>query len=215
MNELFDRAKVLLEALPYISEFKGMTLVIKCASFALKDKNIEKTIAEDVSLLKAVGFNPILVNGDDSLVKTLILEGVGAVGLSGTNSKEFDKTLLTTLTSNNFVPVIFSTEEEADALAIEVAHALHVEKLIFLTEYQGILENKNDKASLLPRVKIGKIKEMMKLKTVNEKMVPMLNVYIDGINKGVDDIHILSATIPHAIILEVFTDKGVGTLIEG
>ncbi|MGL4392560.1 MAG: hypothetical protein ACRCSK_03935, partial [Fusobacteriaceae bacterium] len=245
---------VLIEALPYISEFKGMTVVIKYSGTALNDDKIKKTIVEDVALMKIVGFNPVVIHSggsdiNNSVVKELTLQKVKASGINGidgnmfqleklSNEKEekkqekenymriinVDTTLIDALVKNNFVPVISPVgmdvagnifDIEANHVAVSVAHALHAEKLIFLSDVQGILENINDQDSLISRIKVGKMKEMLKQEKITGGMKAKVNSCIDAVDKGVNNIHILDGRLEHSIILEIFTKKGIGTLIEG
>lgn len=285
MKEYIDKAKVLVEALPYIEEFKGITVVIKYGGSALIDENIKSTIIKDIALMKYVGFKPVIVHGggpdinamlkkvgkeskfvnglrvtdeetmeivemvlaakvNKAIVSEISNQGTMAVGLSGKDGRmlkvnklmpggldiglvgevsSVDTTLLKTLMDNDFIPVISSIgfDEKgdtyninADYAAVAVAGALNAEKLVFLTDVEGVLLDINDAGSLITRINAKRIKEMIENGTISGGMIPKVECCLAGVDAGVKNVHILDGRVEHCLILEIFTKEGIGTMIE-
>ena len=133
-----------------------------------------------------------------------------------------DTTLISVLLENNFVPVIspIGTDESgstyninADYAASAVAGALHAQKLIFLTDVEGILKDKNDPNSIIRRLTLDEALEYINDGTIKGGMIPKAQCCIDGIMKGVKSVHILDGRLDHSILLEIFTAKGIGTMM--
>ncbi|MHB8231810.1 MAG: acetylglutamate kinase [bacterium] len=280
MEEYIKKAKVLLEALPYIQEFASKTFVIKFGGSIASDKGLKESFIKDVILLKLIGINIIIVHGGgkdiDSLLKKLNIDinfhdgyrltdektmevvemvlsgkinkdivasinkfGGRACGLSGKDGnlitakkvktgkvdlgfvgevKYVDKKILLTL-DPSFIPVIapVSMDEEgntlninADLVASAVAAELEAEKLIILSDQDGLLNSKNE---LISTVKTSNIKSMIKDGVIFGGMIPKANSCIDAVKQGVKKVHIINGSIPHAVLLEIFTKKGIGTQV--
>lgn len=287
MEQYLNRAHMLVEALPYIQRLFGKTIVIKYGGAAMQSEDLTQKILEDVTLLKFVGMNPILVHGGgpdiNSMLKALKIEpkfidglrvtddatmevvqmvltgkinkeivaklngmGASAIGLCGIDGNiikavkaplkngvdlgnvgkitSINTTLLQTLAHDQYIPVIApvgtgshgeSYNINADTVAGEIATALKAEKLIFLTDTDGIRTNENDPESLLYVASKTDILNMIDDKKITGGMLPKVSGCLNAIEHGVKRAHILNGTIPHPIILEIFTDSGIGTMVTG
>ena len=283
MNEMIERAKTLVEALPYISAFSGKTIVIKYGGNAMNDEGTVRTIMQDVAALKVVGVKPILVHGggpeinsmlsrvhiepqfsgglrvtdektmeivqmvlagkiNKNVVSLLNTLGVKAVGLCGKDAglikvKKYcpggadigfvgeivsinDK-LLDALTAD-YIPVISSigADEQgvgynvnADTAAGAIGGAVGAEKLIFLTYIDGIRRKENDPSTLISHITTEEIEKMIASGAIKGGMIPKVRGCIDAIRHGIKSVQIVNGTIPHSILLELFTDSGVGTMV--
>ena len=282
-----NKANILVEALPYIQRLWGKTVVIKYGGNAMKNDDLTHKILEDVTLLKYVGINPILVHGGgpeiNSMLKRVGVEsqfhnglritddatmeivqmvlagklnkniasdigrlGGKAIGLCGKDAElikvkkkppladgvdlghvgeivSINTSLLNTLCESGYIPVISSvgTDEmgqsyniNADTAAAAVATALKAEKLIFLTDIDGVRADAEDPSSLFPILTTDLALNLIADGTISGGMIPKVTACIDAIEKGVHRVHILNGTIPHPIILEIFTDRGIGTMFE-
>lgn len=287
MDEYILKANILMEALPYIQKLYGKTIVIKYGGNAMTDEKITKTILQDITLLKYVGINPILVHGggpdinkmltkldikssfhngqritdaDTMEVVQMVLSGklnkditskinaLGgkAIGLCGKDAHLIDVVkkaptadgvdlgfvgdivnvntkLLRMLVNDEYIPVIAPVGADADGnsyninadiVAGEIAARLKVEKLIFLTDIDGIYRNFSDKSSLISSITVDEIYKLIDNGTITSGMIPKVKGCMQGIQCGVKRTHILNGTIPHPLILEIFTDKGIGTMVE-
>ena len=282
-----NKANILIEALPYIQRLWGKTVVIKYGGNAMKNEELTQKILEDVTLLKYVGINPILVHGggpeinamlgrvgvqstfhnglritDDATMEIvqMVLAGklnkniasqIGrlggkAIGLCGKDAGlimvkkkppladgvdlghvgdivSINTKLLEALCQDEYIPVISSvgTDENgdsyninADTVASAVATALKAEKLIFLTDIDGVRSDPEDPASLFAVLSTEQAMNLIADGTISGGMIPKVTACVDAIEKGVRRVHIINGTIPHPIILEIFTDKGIGTMFE-
>ncbi|MFY9176685.1 MAG: acetylglutamate kinase [Caldicoprobacterales bacterium] len=285
MNTLIYKANILVEALPYIQKLRGKTVVIKYGGNAMVDEDITKTIMQDITLLKYVGVNPVVVHGggpkinetldamniksefynglritnedaidvvqmvlagsiNKDIVAQLNCLGGKAIGLCGKDGnlilavkkknmdnvdlgyvgeiKKINSKMIELLAQDEYIPVIapIGTDSQgqsyninADTAAGEIAAALKAEKLIFLTDIDGIYLNPEDKDSLLSVISIPEIYELMDKGIISGGMIPKVLGCIKALQQGVNRTHILNGTIPHPILLEIFTDKGIGTMV--
>ncbi|NMA96142.1 MAG: acetylglutamate kinase [Clostridiales bacterium] len=285
MNEFIQRASILIEALPYIQKLSGKTIVIKYGGNAMIDKEISKTIMQDIVLLKYIGVNPILIHGggpgiskmledlnieskfhnglritdkdsidvvemvltgkiNNDIVSQINMLGGRAVGLSGKDAnlikvekkspvdgidlgyvgeiKNVDIGVLNILSQDAYIPVVapvgigldgLSYNINADTVAGEIAAALRAEKLIFLTDIDGIYKDPKDKESLISVIMIDEVYRLIEKGVISGGMIPKVMGCIKGIEGGVNRTHILNGTIPHPILLEIFTDTGIGTMV--
>ncbi len=174
-----------------------------------------------VGELNSMGVKAIGLCGKDSqLIKAEKLDPeLGYVG----KITEINAKLLEILAKDEFVPVIASiaTDEagnsynvNADVAAAAIGAAMHAEKLLFLTDIDGIMAKRGDASSLIDRISIGELRKMIESGAVSGGMVPKANSCIDAIERGINSVFVLNGTLPHSILLELFTDSGVGTMIE-
>lgn len=281
MDKYISRANILVEALPYIRRLSGKTVVIKYGGAAMLNEDLTQKIIEDITLLKFVGVNPIVVHGggpeinkmlgelniepkflnglrvtdektmevaqmtlvgktNKDIVARLNATGAKAIGLCGIDAglivaetlneelghvgkiKNINTKLLETLTADEYIPVIApigvgengeSYNINADTVAGEVAIALKAEKLMFLTDIDGIRRDENDPETLIYEISVPEIEELIKSGVIHGGMLPKVQGCINSVKKGVNRTHILNGTIPHPIILEIFTDSGIGTMV--
>lgn len=283
MNQYLEKAKVLIEALPYIQRFNRKIIVVKYGGSAMTDEALKQKVIEDVTLLKLVGFKPIIVHGggkeiskwvekigkepqfinglrvtdeetmevaemvlgkvNKSLVQLLEGQGVGAIGISGKDGgllnvekkyskgedigfvgeiKKVDAQILHDLLEKDFLPVVcpvgmddeFHTYNiNADDAACAIARAMKAEKLAFLTDIEGVYKDPKDPATLISELLVKEAKQLIEEGYIGGGMLPKLNNCIDAIENGVSRVHILDGRIPHCLLLEFFTNKGIGTAI--
>lgn len=174
-----------------------------------------------VGELNSMGVKAIGLCGKDSqLIKAEKLDSdLGYVGkITEINSK-----LLEILARDEFIPVIASiaTDEQgnsynvnADVAAAAIGAAMHAEKLMFLSDIDGIMADKDDSQSLIDRISVAELKKMMDSGAISGGMLPKAASCIDAIERGINSVFVLNGTLPHSILLELFTDDGVGTMIE-
>jgi acetylglutamate kinase len=272
--------ETLLEALPYIREFHGRTVVIKYGGAAMLEEGLRDAFATDVVLLKYVGLNPVIVHGggpeitrymerlglevrfhegmrvsdaetvevakmvlvgklNSEIVQRLNRHGQPAVGLAGEDGTLFEVAPLPNADKVGFVgsvervdvdvlnhiaadyiPVIASSASDrsgqsynvnADEAAGKVAAALGAHKAIFLTDVEGWLADAGDESSLISRATVAEVEEM--LKGVDGGMRPKLQACVDAIRGGAQSAHIIDGRKPHSLLLELFTDAGIGTMV--
>lgn len=283
MNQYLEKAKVLIEALPYIQRFNRKIVVVKYGGSAMTDEALKQKVIEDVTLLKLVGFKPIIVHGggkeiskwvgkigkepqfinglrvtdeetmevaemvlgkvNKSLVQLLEGQGVRAIGISGKDGrllnvekkysngedigfvgeiKKVDAQILHDLLEKDFLPVVcpvgmddeFHTYNiNADDAACAIARAMKAEKLAFLTDIEGVYKDPKDPATLISELLVKEAKQLIEEGYIGGGMLPKLNNCIDAIENGVSRVHILDGRIPHCLLLEFFTNKGIGTAI--
>lgn len=179
---------------------------------------VNKNIVGELNSLgvKAIG----LCGKDSQLIKAESYDkNLGFVGrITEVNAK-----LLEILAKDEFIPVIASiaTDDQghsynvnADIAAAAIGAAMHAEKLLFLSDIDGIMANKDDKETLIKHIKVNELREMIDSGAISGGMVPKANSCIDAIERGISNVIISNGTVPHSILLELFTDNGVGTMIE-
>ncbi|MBR6637973.1 MAG: acetylglutamate kinase [Lachnospiraceae bacterium] len=283
MEQLLEKAQVLIEALPYIQRFNRKIIVVKYGGSAMVDEELKKKVIEDVTLLKLVGFKPIIVHGGGKEISkwvnkvgkeaqfvnglrvtdaetmeiaemvlgkvnkdlvTLVQQlGVKAVGISGKDGgllkvekkysdgkdigfvgevTEVNPKVIYDLLEKDFLPVIcpigldenFDTYNiNADDAACAIARAVNAEKLAFLTDIEGVYADPSDKSTLISELTIEEANKLIGTGNIGGGMLPKLNNCIDAIENGVSRVHILDGRIPHCLLLEIFTHKGIGTAI--
>ena len=281
LQQLIDKAEVLIEALPYIRRFYDKTIVIKYGGHAMTDKELQASFARDVVLLKYIGLRPVIVHGggpqidatleamgkpsafvdgrrvtDDATMEVvemvlggrinqeivgLVEQGGGrAIGLTGRDGHmlrvrrrlrdgqdlgrvgeivEVDAAPIHAVTQAGFVPVVaplgvdlegLSYNVNADEVAGAIARALQAEKLILLTDVEGV---KDARGQLLRQITVADARKHISEGTITGGMIPKIECCIDALTGGVARSHIIDGRIVHAVLLEIFTDFGVGTLI--
>lgn len=272
--------ETLLEALPYIREFHGRTIVIKYGGAAMLDEDLREAFAADVVLLKYVGLNPVVIHGggpeitkymerlglevrfhegmrvsdadtvevakmvlvgklNSEIVQRLNRHGQSAVGLAGEDGTLFEITPAVNAHEVGFVgsidrvdvdvlnhiaadyiPVIASSASDrhgqsynvnADEAAGKVAAALGATKAIFLTDVEGWLADPADEGSLISRAAVAEVEAA--LEGIDGGMRPKLQACVDAIRGGAQSAHIIDGRKPHSLLLELFTDAGIGTMV--
>ena len=282
MTEVLKKAEVLIEALPYIQKFNRKIIVVKYGGSAMSNEELQKNVIKDVTLLKLVGFKPIIVHGggkeisrwvgkvgkepqfvnglrvtdgetmeiaemvlskvNKDLVAMVQELGVKAVGISGKDGglltvekkyadgkdigfvgdiKEVNPKVLYDLLEKDFLPIVapiglddgFQTYNiNADDAACAIAKAVHAEKLAFLTDIEGLYKDINDKSSFISRLKASEADKLIADGYIGGGMLPKLANCTSAIREGVSRVHILDGRIPHCLLLEIFTNHGVGTV---
>jgi len=283
MEQLLKKAEVLIEALPYIQQFNRKIIVVKYGGSAMSNEELQKNVIKDVTLLKLVGFKPIIVHGggkaiskwvektgkkaefvnglrvtdaetmeiaemvlnrvNKDLVRMVGELGVKAVGISGKDGgmlkvdkkladgqdigfvgdvKEVDPTVIYDLLKNDFLPIIapigfddnYDTYNiNADDAACAIAKAVGADKLVFLTDVEGLYRDFSDKSSFISRLSDTQADELINGGMIGGGMLPKLSNCTSAIKNGVNRVHILDGRIPHCLLLEIFTHKGIGTAI--
>lgn len=282
MQEVLKKAEVLVEALPYIQKFNRKIIVVKYGGSAMSNEELQRNVIKDVTLLKLVGFKPIIVHGGGKAISnwvskvgkqaefvnglrvtdsetmeiaemvlsrvnkqlvTMVQElGVKAIGISGKDSgllhvqkkysdgkdigyvgdvDKVDPKILYDLLEEDYLPIIAPTGLDdnfdtfninADDAACAIAKAVHADKLVFLTDIEGLYRDINDKSSFISRITCSEADELIKSGTVGGGMLPKLGNCTSAVREGVKRVHILDGRIPHCLLLEIFTNKGVGTV---
>ena len=283
MNQVLSKAEVLIEALPYIQRFNRKIIVVKYGGSAMSNEELQKNVIKDVTLLKLVGFKPIIVHGggkeisrwvvkvgkeakfvnglrvtdeetmeiaemvlnkvNKSLVTMVQELGVKAVGISGKDGgllkvdkkysdgqdigfvgdiKEVNPKVLYDMLEKDFLPIVapiglddnFQTYNiNADDAACAIAKAVGAEKLAFLTDIEGLYKDINDKSSFISRLSASQADKLIEDGFIGGGMLPKLTNCTSAIKNGVNRVHILDGRIPHCLLLEIFTNNGVGTAI--
>lgn len=286
-EQTIEKANILIEALPYIQKFNGKTVVVKYGGNAMINDDLKNHVMEDVTLLKYIGLNPIVVHGggpdisaalkqfdiksefinglrvtDEDTIKVAQMVLIGktnkeivsiigtkggkAIGVSGidggllkckkaytmVDGKETDigfvgditevnTEVLINLSKQGYIPVVapIGVDDEgnsyninADTVAGAVAEALEAEKLILLTDIEGIKESA-DSDEVLSKLSRKEIYDMIDNGQIVGGMIPKVKGGIQAIEAGVNSVHILDGRLPHCLLLEIFTHKGIGTMI--
>jgi len=288
MMKKIERADVLMEALPYIKEFSGKTVVLKYGGNAMINEEIKEHVMQDIVLMKYVGINPVIVHGggpeinkmlervgkkaefregnrvtdeetmeivemvlagklNKDIVSRINKHGGKAVGLCGKDAnlimaekkyiekdgekidigyvgqvKSINPKMIKILEEEGYIPVISSigVDEEgntyninADYVAGEVAAALKADKFVFMTDITGLMRDINDPSSLISKITQEEIEALIKDGTISGGMIPKIDACLTAIKKGAQKVHIIDGRIRHAILLELLTDEGIGTMI--
>ena len=281
MKRSMEKAEVLIEALPYIQRFNRKIIVVKYGGSAMVDEELKRNVIKDVTLLKLVGFKPIIVHGGGteisrwvgkvgmeprfinglrvtdedtmeiaemvlgkvgkSLVQMVQELGVKAVSISGKDGgllqvekkysdgedigfvgeiTEVNPKILYDLLEKDFLPIVcpvgmdkdFNTYNiNADDAACAIARAVHAEKLAFLTDIEGVYRNPEDPSTLISELHVKEARKLIGGGTIGGGMLPKLTNCIEAIENGVSKVHILDGRIAHCLLLEIFTNKGIGT----
>ncbi len=282
-------ADILIEALPYIRRFYGMTIVIKYGGHAMVDEQLKQDFARDITLLKFVGLNPVVVHGggpqinsvldqmgirpqfvrgmrltdertmdvvemvlggkiNKAIVHQINQQGGKAVGLSGKDAgliqakklqivhqedinkppeiidpglvgevTRINSDIIDKLTQQGFIPIIAPVGASeagetyninADLVASRIAMALKAGRLVLLTDVDGVLDAGGE---LISSIDAGKIKKMIDNQRISGGMIPKIEYGLNALENGVQKVQIINGTKRHAILLELFTDSGIGT----
>ena len=178
---------------------------------------------EIVALINQAGGSAVGLCGIDGNLITARPQGEEGIGFVGEVSS-VDIKILETLVNNGYIPVVSSVAADesgqsyninADTVAGEIAAAIGAEKLILLTDTRGILKDYKDPSTLIPRVDIQEARELITTGIVSGGMIPKVNCCVRSLAQGVRAAHIVDGRIPHALLLEIFTDIGIGTMLVG
>jgi len=192
-------------------------------SIYIIDKALHSINQQIVRVLKELGAEAFGLSGrENGLIKVKKLQnGEADLGFVG-EVTSVDSTVVRQLIEDNIIPVIYPLgvgrdrnlyNVNADDVASEIAVALKAEKFVLLTNVRGIMKDKDDPATLYNTLTVGKVNKLIKSKTINSGMIPKAASCVNAIKGGVKKAHILDAGIPHALLLEIFTDRGIGTEI--
>ena len=277
-------ASVLIEALPYLRQFYGKTIVVKYGGNAMIDETLKAQVMQDVALLHYVGIRPILVHGggpeinammkqmghepafvgglrvtdaetmeivemvlagktNKGIVSLLNKQGAKAVGLSGKDANliqaykmespqgdlgyvgevaKVNAELLTLLGEQGYIPVISSVaigpdgesyNVNADHVAGHIAAAVQAAKLVILTDVEGLYADYSDKTSLISDMDSGQADAMIASGAAERGMIPKLQACIVAVEGGVPRAHLIDGRLAHALLIEIFTDAGIGTMV--
>ena len=273
---------MLLEALPFIQQFAGATVVVKYGGAAMTKPELKASFARDIALLKLVGLNPVVVHGggpdiskyserlgldvnfvdglrvtdeptmelvkmvligkiNKEIVAQLHVAGIEAVGLSGDDGRLIEARKATSDSGDlgfvgdvarinpdilsdlgRFVPVVASVGVDAqgqsyninaDTVAGALAKALGARRVIFLTDVEGVYEDFDDKSTLVGRCSLADIEAMLGAGDVDKGMIPKLSAVCDALKGGVEAAQIVDGRVPHSVIMELFTEEGLGTMV--
>ncbi len=288
VSEVIAKARVLLEALPYIQDFRGSTFVVKYGGSFMDDPNPEarNRVATDIAFLAAVGINVVVVHGGGKAIsKAMDASGLKANFVNGlrvtdeatiaivkkTLDEIVNKEVCDTLTAINarpkglagdsvlvcqkleadddgnkvdlgfvgdvtevkvklikkeiadgFLPVISPVAEgydgkpyniNADTAAGRVASALRARRLVYMSDVPGLLSDPKNPASLISTLKTGEVEGLKKKGVIDKGMRPKVASAVRALQEGVQRVHFIDGRMPHSLLLEIFTDKGVGTEI--
>lgn len=204
-------------------KFIGGLRVTDEATMEIAEMVLNKVNKELVTLVQSLGVRAIGVSGKDGGLFTVTkkLSNGQDIGYVGEITKVNGQILLDLL-ADDFLPIVcpigldedFNTYNiNADDAACAVAEALHAEKLTFLTDIEGVYRDKEDPTSLISELHVSEAEKLISNGFVGGGMIPKLKNCIDAIENGVNRVHILDGRIPHSLLLEIFTKKGIGTAI--
>ena len=277
-----------MEALPYIKEYYGKTVVVKFGGNAMENEVLKESFASDIVLMRYVGINPVIVHGggpqvtaymeklslevhfvgghrvtdeatmevakmvlvgkvNKEIVSMINGHGTLAVGLSGEDGKlilaakrwhrveegevdlgfvgevkRVNPGILHNLIRDEYIPVVASIGVDetgqsyninADLVAGALASALEADKLIYLTDVDGIYRDLEDEDSLIPVLEVSEAEKLLKSGGLGSGMLPKLQSCVEAVRAGVRRAHIINGTAEHALLLELFTDAGIGTMV--
>ena len=277
-----DRVQILSEALPWIQQFSGRTVVVKYGGAAMKDNLLKAGVVRDIVFMACVGMRPVVVHGggpeintwltklniepqfkdglrvtdaatmdvvemvlvgrvNKELVSMINQAGGAAVGLCGKDGNlitarsqgdadvgfvgdvtNIEPGLVKALVEDGYIPVISSVASDetgqayninADTVAGELAAALNAEKLILLTDTRGILRDHHDPNTLIPKLDINMARQLIEEGVVAGGMIPKVKCCVRSLAQGVGATHILDGRINHALLLEIFSDTGIGSML--
>jgi len=283
LESLRERAAVLIEALPYLRQFRGQTVVIKYGGAAMADPELRTEVLKDVVLLEHVGVRPVLVHGggpeiselmrrlgmeprfvdglrvsdaetvavaqmvllgstNPELVAAIQQQGGRAIGLSGNDDglvsarklagppdlgfvgevAHVRADALAWLLEQGLIPVIApiapgpageTLNINADHFAAAIAGALKARKLVLLTDVRGVLRDRADPDTLVSELTAGRAREMIAGGQIESGMIPKVEACLEALGAGVERCHIIDGRLPHAILMELLTDYGIGTMV--
>ena len=279
LEEGMRKAEVLTEALPWIHQMNGRTIVVKYGGSALEDPRLMRQVVGDLELLKLMGMRVVLVHGGGKAINALLARlgvqtrfvdglrvtddatmeavqevlvgkvnqqlvwalneyGHNAVGISGVDGKTFKSEpvspklgrvgrirevspdLILSILDDGYIPVVASVgcgadgfyNVNADVAAGKVAEALHADKLVYLTDVDGLYRDARDASSLVSQMTLAEARELLSSGSLDGGMVPKLRSVVEAMERGAREVVILNGKTPHSLLVEMFTDAGIGTL---
>ena len=277
-----DRAKVLVQALPYIQKYAGKTIVVKYGGNAMINEELKEAVMKDIVLLQLVGINVVLVHGggpeinamldkigkeskfingmrytdeetmdvvqmvlagkvNKSLVQLLMRHSGKALGLCGLAGRmlmaeklikaedlgyvgeivEVNTGVIEDAIDKGYTPVVSTIAGgyggevyniNADTAAAQIAAKLKACKLILMTDICGLLRDKDDESTLIPVVNVSEVPHLKKQGIISGGMIPKIDCCVEAVRQGVGRAHIIDGRTPHSILIEMFTDQGIGTM---
>lgn len=205
------------------TEFRSGLRVTDEATLEVAEMALAKVNQDLVTLIASLGVKPIGISGKDGGLLTAEKQMPGGedIGFVG-DVKRVDPKVLFSLLDNDFLPVVFPIGMDeaghgyninADAAASAIAEAMGAEKLAFLTDIEGVYLDRHDPDTLISELYVEEAQELIQSGAIEGGMLPKLKNCVQAIRNGVSRVHILDGRIPHCLLLEIFTDKGVGTAI--
>ena len=280
--DISNRAKVLIQAMPYIKKYSGETIVVKYGGNAMINEKLKKDVMSDIVLMQLVGINVVLVHGggpeisamlektgkesqfknglrvtdqetidivqmvlagkvNKSLVQLLQARGGKALGLCGLDGrmlmaeklitgddlgfvgeiKEVNPGVITDAVAGGYVPIIATVAGgydgnvyniNADLAAAQIAAKIGAKKLILMTDIRGLLRDVNDEDSLISVVNVSEVPSLKRDGIISGGMIPKIDCCVEAVRNGVSRAHIIDGRIDHSILLELFSDDGIGTM---
>ena len=280
--DISNRAKVLIQAMPYIKKYSGETIVVKYGGNAMINEKLKKDVMSDIVLMQLVGINVVLVHGggpeisamlektgkesqfknglrvtdqetidivqmvlagkvNKSLVQLLQARGGKALGLCGLDGrmlmaekliagddlgfvgeiKEVNPAVITDAVAGGYVPIIATVAGgydgnvyniNADLAAAQIAAKIGAKKLILMTDIRGLLRDVKDENSLISVVNVSEVPSLKRDGIISGGMIPKIDCCVEAVRNGVNRAHIIDGRIDHSILLELFSDDGIGTM---
>nr|WP_294466723.1 acetylglutamate kinase [uncultured Ruminococcus sp.] len=276
------RAKVLIQAMPYIKKYAGETIVVKYGGNAMINEDLKSAVMSDLVLMQLVGINVVLVHGggpeinamldavgkesrfengmrvtdketidivqmvlagkvNKSLVQLLESHGGKALGFCGLDGrllmaeklvssvdlgyvgeiKEVNPAPLNNAMQNGYIPIVATVAGgydgnvyniNADLAAAQIAAKLSAKKLILMTDIRGLLRDVNDDDSLISVVNVSEVPMLKRDGIIKGGMIPKIDCCVEAVRNGVNRAHIIDGRLEHSILLELFSDEGIGTM---
>lgn len=285
MEQHINKAKVLIEAIPYIKSFRGKTVVVKYGGSAMVNSKIKEMMMQDIALFKLIGINIVLVHGGGPFINKMLdrmniepkfIEGLRvtdaetmevvemvlsgkinkeivndiqklglkATGISGKDGMtlkaeklmkndidlgyvgsivEVDTGLIDSLIESGQIPVVAPVGRDADGntyninadyAAVSIAAALKAQKLLFVTDVRGVMEDVENPDSLISLMSVEEAKAKIEEGIISGGMIPKVECCIDAVESGVETVHIIDGRVEHSMLLEIFTQDGIGTMFK-
>ncbi len=277
-----DRARVLVQALPYIQKYAGRTVVVKYGGNAMVNEDLKDAVMSDIVLMQLVGINVVLVHGGGPEISAMLKkigkesrfvgglrvtdaetvdvvqmvlagkvnkdlvqllerhngQAIGLCGLDGGMMKakklaagedlgfvgeitEVNTEIVSQTTANGYVPIVATVAGgengevyniNADIAAARIAAEMGAIKLILMTDIKGLLSDKEDESTLIPVVNVSDVPKLQNQGIISGGMIPKIDCCVEAVRRGVSRAHIIDGRIPHSILIELFSDEGIGTM---
>ena len=227
------RAKVLIQAMPYIRKFSGETIVVKYGGNAMVNDKLKSAVMSDIALMRLVGVNVVLVHGGGPEINAMGLCGLDGrmlmaeklvtsadLGYVG-EIKEVNPEPLKNVIDNGYIPIVATVANgydgnvynvNADIAAAHIAAKIGAKKLILMTDIRGLLRDVNDENSLISVVNVSEVLMLKREGIIKGGMIPKIDCCVEAVRSGVSRAHIIDGRIEHSILIEMFSDEGIGTM---